>query len=136
MAPRWCNPEMTPPRRLILLKRGLQGQCPRCQSSRIFTSRYRLQAKCPDCGLPLEQEEGWSLGAIPLNYALTGILWILPVALLFLAGLLSLKSALLLAGAGALVIPFLTYRHSKSLWVGIYYAVLPHELDESPEKHR
>ena len=120
--------------RMVFLARGARGECPRCRSRDVFKSHYRLHDECPSCGLPLEQEDGWSLGAIPLNYALTCILWILPLGILFLLGLLSLKATLVLAGASALVIPFLTYRHSKSLWVGIYYAVLPHELESAQKK--
>ena len=112
---------------MTLFLRGARGQCPGCRSPDVFKSRYRLHATCPACGLPLEHEDGWSLGALPLNYTITGVFWILPVALLLLAGLLSLRTALVLAGAGALVLPFLTYRFSKSLWVGLYYAVVPQE---------
>jgi uncharacterized protein (DUF983 family) len=125
-----------PPPRTTLLKRAFLGQCPRCRSRRIFNTRYRLHAFCPDCRLPLEHEDGWSLGAIPLNYALTCLFWVLPVGLLFAAGLLSLKFALVLAAVGAVLIPFLTYRHSKSLWVGLYYAVLPHEMELPPVKEK
>ena len=114
--------------------RGLQGQCPRCQGRDLFQSRYRLRPQCPSCGLPLDQEDGWSLGAIPINYALTCIVWILPVGLAFIAGWLSLTTALVLAGLGAVVIPLLAYRLTKSLWVGVYYAVLPHELDSAGHK--
>lgn len=116
------------------LIRGMRGCCPRCGSGNVFKSRYRLHAHCPACGLPLEHEDGWSLGAIPLNYAITCVFWILPVGLLFLFGLISLTAALLVAGLGALVLPFLTYRFSKALWIGIYYAVLPHEADADPRK--
>jgi hypothetical protein len=92
-----------------------------------------LHNHCPDCGLPLEHEDGWSLGAIPLNYTLTCLFWVLPVGVVFLFGLISLKTALILAGLGALVLPFLTYRFSKLMWIGIYYAVLPHEAAVPPE---
>ena len=112
----------------------MKGRCPACHSSAIFRSRYRLEEYCPGCGLPLEQEDGWGLGAIPLNYSFTCLFWILPVAVLYLVGWLPLVPALLLAGLGAILVPFLTYRYSKGLWVGIYYAVLPHELDGFGQK--
>lgn len=73
---------------------------------------------------------------MPLNYSFTCLFWILPVAVAFLLGFLQLRPALLLAGAGALFLPFLTYRVSKSLWTGIYYAVLPHELGSPPGKKK
>jgi uncharacterized protein (DUF983 family) len=122
---------MAVPRKRHLL-RGIRGCCPRCGVKDVFKSRYRLHEQCPACGLPLEQEDGWGLGAIPLNYAITCVLWVLPVGLIFLFGWISLKVALVLAGLGALILPFLTYRFSKLLWIGIYYAVLPHEAE--PDK--
>lgn len=112
------------------LLRGIRGCCPRCGGQHVFKSRYRLHEHCPDCGLPLEHEDGWSLGAIPLNYTITCLLWVLPVGLVFLFGWIPLKTALVLAGIGTLILPFLTYRFSKALWIGIYYAVLPHEADK------
>ncbi|MEX0325087.1 MAG: DUF983 domain-containing protein [Puniceicoccaceae bacterium] len=115
--------------RLVLLARGLKSQCPKCLNRDLFRTHYRLRECCPSCGLPLEQEDGWGLGAIPLNYGFTCLFWILPVGLAYLAGWISLSIALVLAGLGAVLVPFLTYRRAKSLWVGIYYAVLPHELE-------
>ncbi|NDV63002.1 DUF983 domain-containing protein [Puniceicoccales bacterium CK1056] len=117
-----------PPERQVYLMRGIRGCCPRCSGKNVFKSRYRLHEYCPACGLPLEHEDGWSLGAIPLNYSITCLLWVLPVGMAFLFGWIPIKVALLLAGLGALILPFLTYRFSKVLWIGIYYAVLPHEV--------
>jgi uncharacterized protein (DUF983 family) len=119
-------------KRELYLKRGLKGRCPRCESPDLFESGFRLHKACPSCGLPLESEDGWSLGAVPINYTLTCLFWVLPVALLFVAGLFPLKTALILGGIGTLVIPILTYRRTKALWVGVYYAVLPQET-EKPE---
>lgn len=119
--------------RETFLKRGARGHCPRCDSPDIFSSRFRLRSACPSCKLPLESEDGWSLGAVPINYTLTCLFWVLPVALLFVAGILPLKVALVLGGGGTLVIPILTYRRTKAMWVGVYYAVLPHETN-APDK--
>lgn len=120
--------------RQICLSRGLRGCCPRCGHNDVFKTRYRLHETCPSCGLPLEQEDGWGLGAIPLNYAITCLFWVLPVGLAFLLGWLGLVPALVLGGVGTLILPFLTYRFSKALWVGVYYAVLPHEAASPLEK--
>jgi hypothetical protein len=76
-----------PTRREVYLTRGIRGHCPRCNGTSVFKSRYRLHDHCPDCGLPLEHEDGWSLGAIPLNYTLTCVFWVLPVGVVFLFGL-------------------------------------------------
>ena len=116
-------------RRLQCLLDGARGKCPRCGGNDLFLTRYRFRSHCPDCGLPIESEDGWSLGAIPLNYAITCMFWVLPVGVLLLLDVLNLRYALLLAGLGCLVLPVLLYRFSKCLWLGIYYAMLPSELD-------
>jgi uncharacterized protein (DUF983 family) len=125
-----------PTQRELYLTRGMRGHCPRCDGKSVFKSRYRLHSHCPDCGLPLEHEDGWSLGAIPLNYTIACVFWILPVGIVFMFGWLSLTAALVLAGLGAVVLPILTYRFSKALWIGIYYAVLPHEVARQPDKEK
>ena len=128
--------EPTAENRFTLLKRGFMGQCPRCQGHDLFQTHYRLRDCCPHCGLPLEKEDGWGLGAIPLNYGFTCLFCVLPFGLCYLAGWLSLQLTLIMAGLGAILVPFLTYRRAKSLWAGIYYAVLPHELAASPDKRK
>ncbi|MFO7725230.1 MAG: DUF983 domain-containing protein [Oceanipulchritudo sp.] len=122
--------------RRLCLRRGIRGSCPRCGHHPVFRSHYRLHEWCPACGLALEHEDGWGLGAIPLNYSIACVFWILPIALLFLIDGLSLGVALFLAGSGAVILPFLTYRFSKALWVGIYYAILPHEAVPREPKRR
>lgn len=109
-------------------RRGVGNRCPRCGREGLFVTAYRLHRDCPDCGLPLEHEDGWALGAIPLNYSLTCLGWVLPVSIIFILGGFSLKTAAIIGGLGAVVLPFLTYRYSKKVWVGLYYAILPREM--------
>lgn len=77
-------------------------------------------------------EDGWSYGSVPLAYALACIFWVLPVAVLFLFGFLDFFWAAIIGILGVVIIPIITFRWTKQLWVGIYYAVLPHEMD-APE---
>ncbi|MCC5805608.1 MAG: DUF983 domain-containing protein [Opitutales bacterium] len=114
--------------RETILRRSLRHRCPRCDRPSVFKSAFRLHERCPHCGLPLEMEDGWSYGAVPLNYTFACVVWVLPVALLTLFGLLSVKTAVIVALLGVLVVPVLTFRLTKALWVGIYYAAVPGEL--------
>lgn len=76
----------------------------------------------------MELEDGWSYGSVPLAYILTCFVWVLPIALLAVAGILPVWLAVALGIAGVIVIPIVTFRWTKQLWVGIYYALLPKEL--------
>ena len=77
-------------------------------------------------------EDGWSYGSVPLAYGLACMLWVLPMALLFVIGLLSAKAATILALGGVILLPIVTFRFTKSLWVGLYYAILSQEMRHRP----
>lgn len=119
-------PENLP--RQTLLLRGMRGRCPRCESPDIYRSAFRLRERCPKCNLPLEMEDGWSYGSVPLAYSLACVVWVMPLALLFILGLLSLKAAIAISIVGVLILPIATFRFTKSLWVGLYYAIVRREL--------
>ena len=63
-----------------------------------------------------------------LNYGVTIICFLVPVLLLYLAGVLSGVVAAAIAGVGAIGVPILFYRSSRSWWLMSYYFFLPHHL--------
>jgi|TARA_B110000438_G_scaffold191040_1_gene182672 hypothetical protein len=73
-------------------------------------------------------EDGWSYGSVPLAYILTAVGWGTPVVVLTLFGILSTQMALILGIGGAMVLPIVTFKFTKRLWIGIYYALIPQEL--------
>lgn len=76
----------------------------------------------------IERDEGGFLGSLSLNYGVTIVLYLVPVLLLYLFGILSGVVASVAAGIGAIVVPVLLYRPSRSWWLMNYYLVLPHHL--------
>jgi uncharacterized protein (DUF983 family) len=125
-----------PPDRLTALRRGTRGHCPRCDGAEVFRSTFRLHERCPRCGLPLEMEDGWSYGSVPLAYLLACLVWVLPVALLALFDLIPLTAAVVLGLAGVILLPVLTFRFTKKLWIGLYYALIPREMRYRGENER
>ncbi len=113
-----------------IIARGLRIQCPNCGSPGLFKegSCFTLNRNCSRCGLRLERDEGAFLGAISLNYGMTVVCFLVPVLVLYLKGILSGFAASIIAGAGAILVPMLLYRFSKSLWLMNYYLVLPQHL--------
>lgn len=75
-----------------------------------------------------ERGEGFFLGSMTLNYILTVIVYLLPILVFALAGLISTEVAVALALTGAFVFPLLLFRACRSWWLAIYFSVLPHEL--------
>jgi hypothetical protein len=63
-----------------------------------------------------------------LNYGVTLMGFLLPVALLAFFGVVSGRVAVGLAVGGAVIFPMLFYRSSRSWWLMNYYFFLPHHL--------
>jgi uncharacterized protein (DUF983 family) len=113
-----------------ILARGLTHRCPNCGARKLFKegTLFELNPECPDCALKIERDEGFFLGSMSLNYGVTILCFLVPVLLLYLAGVLSGIVAAVLAGAGAILFPMLFYRSSRSWWLMSYYFFLPHHL--------
>lgn len=114
----------------LIVTRGLTHRCPNCGARKLFKdgTLFKLNSECPDCGLKIERDEGFFLGSMTLNYAVTILCFLLPVLLLYLGGVLSGVTAAVMAGAGALIFPMLFYRSSRSWWLMSYYFFLPKHL--------
>lgn len=116
--------------RLQIIGRGLTNRCPNCGSRTLFARGkwFTINRECPVCGLPVERDEGSFLGALSLNYGVTIMVFLAPVLLLHLGGGLNGLAAAIMAGVGAVVVPALLYRPSRSWWLMNYYLILPHHL--------
>jgi uncharacterized protein (DUF983 family) len=59
----------------VMFARALLRRCPRCGRKGIFSGWFSLPAACPRCGLALEREEGYWLGAMAVNLGITELLF-------------------------------------------------------------
>ncbi|MCF3650425.1 DUF983 domain-containing protein [Synoicihabitans lomoniglobus] len=116
-----------------IIARGLTNRCPNCGEHALFKEGrvFELNRHCPTCDLQLERDEGSFLGSMSLNYGVTLVVFLVPVLLLYLAGALSGLVASLIAGIGAVLVPVLFYRSSRSWWLMNYYVFLPHHLPKN-----
>lgn len=117
-------------RQSLILQRGVRNCCPNCGGKTLFRTDklFVLNRECPNCGLKLEREEGFFLGAMALNYGATCFGFLLPTALLWYAGRLSDAVAIGLALAGALLVPVALYRSARSWQLMLFYFFLPEYL--------
>ena len=125
--------------RLQILARGLTNRCPNCGGHTLFQPRtLRVNKLCPQCGFRFERDrdEGFYLGALSLNYGVTLICFLLPVLLLAYHGVIGSTAAFVIAGVGAVGVPILLYRSSRSWWLMNYYLVFPHHLPANGGKGR
>jgi len=115
-----------------IVARGLTNCCPNCGGKTLFQrgTLFRVNKECPQCGLKIERanDEGFFLGSMSLNYGVTILCFLVPVMLLAWWKVIGVNTAIVLAGVGAIVVPALLYRSSRSWWLMNYYIFLPHHL--------
>jgi len=119
-----------PVTRRQIVGRGLAGRCPNCGGHTLFAAgaRFTIHERCANCGLGFNRGEGFFLGPLVINYTVTVIVFIIPVILLNVHGVISTKAAIVATGGGALLIPILLYRRSWSWWLMTYFYFLPQKL--------
>jgi uncharacterized protein (DUF983 family) len=118
-----------------IIIRGLKNQCPNCGRSSLFEKGLKAYRTCPKCGITLDRGEGFYLGSMTLNYGFTIVLYLIPVLLLAVWGVISTKTAIIAGAVGGLLFPILFYRSSRSWWLMAYFYFLPKELPANrPDK--
>lgn len=118
--------------RTQIVARGLTNRCPNCGARTLFKpgALFAVNDQCPACGLEINRgsDEGFYLGSLSLNYGFTLVAYLTPLALLWYFKVLPPKAAAILAGVGAIVVPALFYRSSRSWWLMNYYFFFPRQL--------
>jgi uncharacterized protein (DUF983 family) len=123
-----------------IVMRGLSNRCPNCGERTLFKAGtlFQLNKACPNCSFRFERDndEGFFLGSMSLNYGVTLIGFLLPVLLLWYFKVIGDRVAIVLAVIGAIGFPALFYRSSRSWWLMNYYFFLPHHLPANGGKGR
>ncbi|HEY4301296.1 MAG TPA: DUF983 domain-containing protein [Candidatus Didemnitutus sp.] len=119
-----------------IIQRGLTNCCPNCGGKTLFRtgSPFTLNNECPNCGLKFEKDEGFFLGAMSLNYGITLVVFLAPIAIAWYKGTLGRTSAAVLALIAAVVVPVAFYRSSRSWQLMLYYSFLPQHLPANRRK--
>lgn len=123
-------------RAMRLLGRGLRLRCPRCGARIRFRNWVMMPERCARCGLRFEREQGYFIGAMYVNYALTVGIVVSGYFLLERWAHLSLTQQLLLWGSVSILFPLLLFRHARVLWLSFDYLFNPEPdplLAEEPE---
>ena len=118
--------------RLQIVFRGLTHRCPNCGSRTLFQrgNVFRVNKTCPACGFHIEREgdEGFYLGSMSLNFGFTLTFYLTPLLLLAYYKFIGTTTAMVLAGVGAIGVPLLIYRSTRSWWLMNYYIFFPGHL--------
>lgn len=111
-----------------IVGRAARWRCPNCGRGALFRGVFRMLPRCPKCGLSYFPEQGYYVGAMIINYAITTAC----VVAIFLLSLLlpdftrlSTNAKIFLWMAFAIALSLLLMRHSYSLWLGLDFWVKP-----------
>lgn len=98
----------------------LRLRCPRCLQGKLFRGILAIQDPCPECGLIIQREEGYFLGAMYVSYLLGCLLvgggffvgtWLAPNTHDFVV--------ITVVVIGYFAITPFVFRYSRAIW--IYY---------------
>lgn len=116
-----------------LLKRILLVRCPRCGKGKLFRRWFTMYEHCPVCHLVYEREEGFYTGAWAINLIISELLvaaFIVIVAIWAATHPGTPLIPLIIVGAlFSILLPFLFFRHSRSVWISMNYWLNPPELE-------
>ena len=107
------------------LSRALRLRCPRCGETPLFRGWFAMAESCALCGLRFERAQGYFVGAIYVNYAVTTLVVIGGYVLLWAFTALSTAAQLALWLPVVVVFPLWFFRYSRSFWLALEYAVNP-----------
>jgi uncharacterized protein (DUF983 family) len=113
----------------IILKRALLLRCPRCGKGKIFRRWLTSYERCSVCDFVFEREEGFYTGAIAINLIVSELIVtavVIPVAVwaALTPGVPSIPIFVALSPL-PIILPFIFFRHTKSLWIGMAYLLDP-----------
>jgi uncharacterized protein (DUF983 family) len=121
----------------VLLKRGLLWRCPACGKGKVFRRWFKMNEQCPVCHFVFDRGEvGYFSGAMALNLVISELLVaaaVVPIAVI--AGMnpsIPIVPILLLGLPLPVVLPFIFYRHSRTLWMAMDH--LWHPLEYVPRQ--
>ena len=110
-----------------ILMRGVRLRCPRCGEERLFTGLFSMREQCGRCMLVYEQEPGFFVGAIYINYAATAVLAMVGFLVLGVYVEVTLTQQLILWINFALFFPLWFFRYSRSLWLSVTHLLTARE---------
>jgi uncharacterized protein (DUF983 family) len=106
-------------------RRALGLRCPRCGRAPLFRGRFTMNVVCAVCDLKFERAQGYWVGAIYVNYAVTTLIAVGGFFLLWALAGLEPSWQLALWVPFVIAFPLWFFRYSRSLWLGLEYALNP-----------
>lgn len=115
-----------------MLRRGFARRCAVCGSGGLFRHWVRMAPACPRCGLRFTRLPGHWLGSWFLNIV---VVQVVVVAILIIGMATTFPDTPmgtigLIDAAAAVVVPFLFFPFSRTIWTAIDVAMRPLDLGD------
>jgi uncharacterized protein (DUF983 family) len=107
----------------LAVGRAIRLRCPRCGATPLFRGWFRMAQACALCGLYFERAQGYFVGAIYVNYAVTVVLAIVGFFLLWGVLGLSTGAQLAILVPFVIVFPLWFFRYSRSFWLALEWSL-------------
>lgn len=111
-----------------IIARGLLCRCPNCGQRGLLATWFRLGKACRSCGMDLARSAGIYSGTTSIGYVAAIVCVIIPVCLLVVSGVLSVRAGVLLGIFGSFGFIVLIYPAMLCWMVMAYHVALPEEL--------
>src|SRR5881397_2295159 len=107
------------------LGRAVRLRCPRCGTTALFRTWTSMAEACALCGLRFERAQGYFVGAIYVNYAMTVLVAIVGFVLLWGVAGFSTRGQLAVLVPLVAIFPLWFFRYSRSFWLAVEWAINP-----------
>jgi uncharacterized protein (DUF983 family) len=112
------------------MKAALQGRCSYCLEAKVFRTFWQMHEHCPQCGIKYEREQGYFMMAVFVGYALSFLI-VIPVMILLY---LTIKPTIIgycIGGSMALLVaaPWI-FRYGRIFWLHIDELLDPRLTDD------
>jgi uncharacterized protein (DUF983 family) len=98
--------------------RGLRLRCPVCGKGRLFRTYFRMYDNCSVCGVGFAREHGQWVGSLDINTFGVAVLLMIGAAF---SPSWPLAVSLEIWCAAAVIVPLITFRFSRGLWMAIVH---------------
>ncbi len=114
------------------LRFGFRLRCPNCIEEHLFRTFFKMHKNCPRCGFTHEREQGYFIGAININQAVTLLLIVGGYLLLEWLIAPGLTIQLTVWALFSLTFPVFFYRYSRGIWMSFDYYISEQSGSKEP----
>lgn len=94
----------------------------------LYESAFKMRSQCPYCDLIFEREQGYFVGSIYINVIATESTLLLTLLIYGVITRTVTDRILAVLVVLAILLPFIFYHHSRSLWLSFDHILNPEKL--------